>query len=88
MRRAVLALALLSAACSSSPKCSTIHKPAGGCPAGYTEVADVFERDGVKSPACLDPKREECIDVLYPGESISIGGGVLTPRDPKEIAKQ
>jgi len=34
-------------------KYGMIHKPKGGCPAGFTEVADIFtEADGRKLPAC------------------------------------
>lgn len=54
-------------------ECGTIHKPKQGCPAGFTEVPDFFEREGKKSPACIDPKRPQCVDVLYPGESIQLG---------------
>jgi len=38
-------------------RCATIHKPATGCPAGYREVPDMFEKDGKKSAACTPVNR-------------------------------
>ncbi len=57
-------------------------QPAAGCPAGYREGPDTFLRDGKKSVACVakpELKKEACIDVLYPGESMKLTVPIPTP---------
>lgn len=53
-------------------QCAVIHRPAAGCPAGYSaEVEPRFtEPDGSKQFACVsrDPHKQDCTDVLHPGE--------------------
>lgn len=57
-----------------------IHRPRTGCPAGYTEVPNVFERGGVLSAACVDPTRDHVIDYLNPGESLR--GSIMITQPP------
>jgi hypothetical protein len=58
------------------PECNVIHKPSSGCPSGYEmEATPRFtESDGSKQFACVSHSKaiEECVDVLNPGESMSI----------------
>lgn len=55
-------------------KCAVVHEPKDGCPDGYEkEVSPRFtEKDGTKQYACVaneNLKRENCTDVLMPGET-------------------
>jgi hypothetical protein len=86
----LIALATLN--CSRAEprsECATIHKPASGCPAGYTKVAGYFQRDGKLSDACISraKDRSPCIDVLYPGESIKLTFDLGGDEAPAEIKR-
>jgi hypothetical protein len=71
------ALSNLVHAHDKSPSaCAIIHKPASGCPKGYTQEKRPYftEKDGSKEFACLaaDPSKESCVDVLKAGESLEM----------------
>lgn len=70
-----------------APHCTTIHKPASGCPPGWTEAANFFkEPDGSTQTACLAPPgidAEPCIDIIYPGESFELHFTIRTKPDPR-----
>lgn len=81
-------LALLLVGCAAKPTgdakpkaeakpdltCGVIHMPKQGCPEGYIrELYPRFtERNGSKEFACIDRLKEQCTDVLMPGESEGI----------------
>ena len=64
------ALLVIGITCCSDTTSGIIHRPATGCPPGSKEVANMFERNGVQSPACIWPDREPVFDYLMPGESM------------------
>lgn len=68
-------VALTLVGCSEHPdlSCGTIHKPKGGCPAGYTETPEFFgQKSGKALPACVNPTKPQCIDYLMPGEGMTV----------------
>jgi hypothetical protein len=57
---------------SAADKYGVMHKPANGCPAGFVEVADVFQARGRKSPGCVNIRHPwRPLDHLAPGEAWS-----------------
>jgi hypothetical protein len=63
--------------------CAVIHQPKTGCPTGYVRESKprFTERNGSREYACAarDPKKEQCFDVLKPGESV--GFTVIIPAE-------
>lgn len=72
------------------PECAQIHKPANGCPAGWTEHPGIFtEKDGSQVSSCTAPagsKIEPCTDYLAPGESQKFQ--LIIPTEPDVSPQQ
>jgi hypothetical protein len=63
-------------AAPESSVCAVVHENPAGCPAGYMREKQprFTEKNGSKQFACVsrDPAKQNCIDVLKPGESMGL----------------
>jgi hypothetical protein len=85
-------LVCLLSACSHTPdlSCNIVHETKQGCPQGYQRESKprFTEKDGSKQFACVsqDKSKEQCVDVLKPGESVNMEFHIrIDEKDNEEI---
>ena len=66
--------------------CSFVHKPPKGCPAGWAVFPKAFKDAKGFADGCVAPPSmglAPCVDVLYPGETLTLPLFEISPEKPK-----